>query len=360
MTSLSARSGDKGSLIASGWARWSDYKPVDYKVDLNLREFEISSVEDIEIRTDGNLTMRKVLWRDGSSIPRITGKLAVKEAEIRMDITQTGGTNGAGAEFTRPTDSPNWLANVDITADKNVWIKNPDLTVELEGDLILNRDERGLYFRGDMSILRGSYMVFGNKFEITDGTFDFSASETLRPSMVINAFTPYKDASASDISSDQNIYLSLTWPYDQKEPRIRLNYAGAPGYSEADVWAMLGRNNLGAGVATNALERVIDQQMAGGGFDVQVGQRSVTDPNNSNKTQQETVVGVGKYWQDIYFNYRRGLSTEGEQEVNMEYRLGRRFLLRSQMIYNSRRQSGANANRTTDEYNVDLKYRFEF
>ena len=360
MTSLSARSGDKGSLVASGWARWSDYKPVDYKIDLNMREFEISSVTDIEIRTDGNLSMRKVVWRDGNAIPRITGKLAVKEAEIRMDITDTSGANSSGAEFTRPTDSPNWLASVDITADKNVWIKNPDLTVELEGDLILNRDERGLYFRGDMGILRGSYMVFGNKFEITDGTFDFSASETLRPSMVINAYTPYKDASASDISSDQNIYLSLTWPYDQKEPRIRLNYAGAPGYSEADVWTMLGRNNLGAGVATNALERVIDQQMAGGGFDVQVGQRAVTTDPSRGKTQQETVVGVGKYWQDIYFNYRRGLSTEGEQEVNVEYRLGRRFLLRSQLIYNSRRNSPLNSSAASDEYNVDLKYRFEF
>jgi hypothetical protein len=357
LTSLSARSGKKGSLLATGWARVSNYRPADYKLDLALREFELASIEDIVVKTDGNLGVRLVDWRDGRRIPSITGKLAVREANVTMDITQTAGATG-GAEFTRPTDRPNWLAAVDIDAAKNVWIRNPDLTVELEGDLILNRDERGLYFRGDMNILRGSYFVYGNKFEITDGTFDFSASETLRPSMQINAYTQYlgqnRDGSAGE---NQNIYLSLTWPYDQKEPRIKLSYEGAPGYSDAEIWAMLGRNSLGAGMATNALQRVIDSQMTGG-VDVQVGQR-VIDPSKSQ--EKETTVGVQKYlWEDIYLGYKRGLSSQSEQEVNVEYRLGRRFLIRSQMIYNSKRQSGAAKGKTTDEYNVDLKYRFEF
>jgi hypothetical protein len=65
-------------------------------------------------------------------------------------------------------------------------------------------------------------------------------------------------------------------------------------------------------------------------------------------------------WQDIYLEYQRDLSTQSQQEVNVEYRLGKRFRIRSQLIYNSRRQSGAAANRSTDEYNLDLKYRWEF
>jgi len=324
-----------------------------------MKEFELNSIEDVEVRTDGNLSLKLVPWRDGRRIPQITGALAVKEATITMDVMEasTGGPSATSAEFTRPTDRPNWIASVDLDADKNVWIRNPDLIVELEGDVTLIRDERGLYFRGDMGILRGSYKVFGNKFEITDGTFDFSASETLRPSMQINAYTPYHATDPNDVGGD--IYLALTWPYDQKEPRIKLSYPSGPGYSEAELWSMLGRNNLGAGVATNALERVIDSQMSGG-FDVQVGQRSITDPNNPNRAQQETTVGVGRYWQDFYLQYRRGLSVGSEQEVSVEYRLGRRFWIRSQMIYNSRRQSGAINGQTTDEYNVDLKYRFEF
>jgi hypothetical protein len=357
LTSLSARSGKRGSMVASGWARVSNYQPADYKFDLTMRDFELRSITDMEIRTDGNLTARLVNARDGRRVPRITGKLGVKEATLTMDITQTGTDAVGAAEFTRPTDSPNWLAAVDIDAAKNVWVRNQDLSVELEGDLILNRDERGLYFRGDMNILRGSYYVYGNKFEITDGNFDFSASETLRPSMQINAYTPWLGSTTRDTTpGDENIYLALTWPYDEKEPRIKLSYEGAPGYSDAAIWAMLGRNSR-TGIATNALQRVIDSQMTGG-VDVQVGQR-VIDPTTSTAT--ETTVGLQKYvWEDIYLRYQRGLSASSEQEVNVEYRLGRRFLIRSQLIYNSRRNAGTQAERSTDEYNVDLKYRFEF
>jgi autotransporter translocation and assembly factor TamB len=325
------------------------------------------SIEDVEVRTDGNLSVRLQPWRDGRKIPQITGKLDVKEANITMDIMKTTEEAQSAAtqpDFTRPTDAPNWIASVDLDAAKNVWIRNPDLLAELEGDVIINRDERGLYFRGDMTVLRGSYKVFGNKFEVTDGTFDFSASETLRPSITIDASTPHFDPRTNEPG---NILLSLNWPYDRKEPRIHLSYdpgSGAnPGYSEADLWNILGAGTVsGAGVASNTLERAINAQITGG-VNVNVGQRTdYADPANRNsKPTQITTVGVSKYlWQDIYLQYQRDLSTQSQQEVNVEYRLGKRFRIRSQLIYNSRRQSGAAANRSTDEYNLDLKYRFEF
>jgi TamB, inner membrane protein subunit of TAM complex len=356
MTSLSARSGEKGSLMATGWARLANYKPADYKLDLTMRDFWLRDIDDVEVRTDGNLSVRLKPWRDGRPIPQITGKLAVKEANITMDIMKTTEEGGNAADFTRPTDRPNWIAAVDLDADKNVWIHNPDLTTELEGELILNRDERGLYFRGDMSILRGSYKVFGNKFQITDGTFDFSASETLRPSMQINAYTPHYDPKGG---SGGNIFLALSWPYDEKEPRIKLSY-DVPGYSEPEIWAMLGGQSVGTGMATNALERVVNAQMAGG-VNVNVGQRTVDSGDVNIPNKQVTTVGFNKYlWEDIYLEYQRDLSTTSQQEVNVEYRIGRRWRLRSQLIYNSQRQSGATKSKSTDEYNVDLKYRFEF
>jgi autotransporter translocation and assembly factor TamB len=101
-----------------------------------------------------------------------------------------------------------------------------------------------------------------------------------------------------------------------------------------------------------------------GGFNVNVGQRSYSAGDagtGKSKTQQVTTVGVSKYlWQDIYLEYQRDLSTQSQQEVNLEYRLGKRFRIRSQMIYNSRRNAGALGNKGQDEYNLDLKYRFEF
>ena len=82
--------------------------------------------------------------------------------------------------------------------------------------MVLNRDERGLYFRGDMSILRGSYKVFGNKFQITDGTFDFSASETSG-----RRCRSTRTRRTAGAGLRQHLPL-LSWPYDKKEPRIKL------------------------------------------------------------------------------------------------------------------------------------------
>jgi len=211
--------------------------------------------------------------------------------------------------------------------------------------------------------------VFGNKFEISDGTFDFSASETLRPSMQINAFTRaglvqkagYTQSLAQSDNESGSIVLALSWPYDQKEPRIHLSTDPPMGYSESDLWNMLGRGTVsGAGLTTNALERAINAQIAGD-INVNVGQRAYNNTDPGGKAEQVTTVGVSKYlWQDIYLEYQRDLSTQSQQEVNVEYRLGKRFRIRSQLIYNSRRQTGAQAQKGTDEYNLDLKYRFEF
>lgn len=357
VSSLTAHSGDKGSLVGTGWARVSNYRLADYKVDVSVREFWLRSIPDIELCQDGKLSVRLTEWRDGRKIPSITGALHLREATIAMDITQTANP-GSGAEFTRPTDTPEWVASVDIFAPKNVWLRNPDMTIEMgtPDNMILNRDERGLYFRGELTILRGSYRIYGNKFQITSGNMNFSAGETLRPEMFIQAYTVHRTS-----DGDHNIDLTFVWSHDKKEPEIHLAYPDEPGYSEGDIWNMLGGSISAAGVASNTLESALNAQMTGVTVDVE--QRQVENGSSaSSQEKRETLVGIGKYlWEDnIYLQYRRGLSVGSEQEVNLEYRLSNRFLVRSQFIYNSQRNQSGIAGKNTDEYNVDLKYRFEF
>lgn len=353
LTSLTARTGDKGSVSGSGWARVSNYRPVDYRADLTLRQFRLRSIPNVDVVADGTLVARLHEWREGRKLPLVTGSLDVREASIYMELT--GGTETTGA-LTLPTDEPGWLCSVDLSGPKNVWVRNPDLNVEMAGDVILKKDERGMYFRGDLAVLRGSYRIYGYKFTITSGTMDFSAAETLRPAMFIEAYTLHRLPD----EPDHSIYLTLNWPYDKKEPQISLAY-DVPGYSEADIWNMLGGPTMFAsGMATNTLERLLNAQMTG--FNVDVEQRSIEDSTQPGSTvEQETLIGVGRYlWEDIYFQYKRGLSVGSEQEVNVEYRLSNKFLIRSQYIYNSRRNRAGITGQNTDEFNLDLKYRFEY
>ncbi len=351
LTSLSAASGKKGSLVGTGWARVSNYRLVDYQVDVAAREFPLYSIPDVELVLGGALTARLSEW-NGEKIPKLTGRVDVREAVISKDLSSGTGT---GSVLALPTARPSWLASIDVYAPKNVWVRNQDLNVELSAeDLVFVRDERGMYFRGELLVLRGSYRLYGNKFTITDGSMDFSASETLRPSMNIEAYTLHRGAG----EVDNRIFLVLSWPYDKLEPHISLAYE-EPGYSETDIWQMLGGNIVAGGVATNTLERAINEQFAGG-FTVDVDQRASEDATAADP-DQETLIGVGRYlWEDIYLQYRRGLSVGGEQEFSVEYRLRNKFLLRSQFIYNSRRNRAGIVGQNTDEFNLDLKYRFEY
>jgi len=325
---------------------------VDYRLDLTVRDFRLKSIPNVDVLGDGTVVARLHEWREGRKLPLITGSIDVREANIYMELT--AGTEASGA-LMLPTDEPGWLCSVDLHGPKNVWVRNPDLAVEMAGDVILKKDERGMYFRGDLAVLRGSYRIYGYKFTITGGTMDFSAAETLRPAMFIDAYTPHHTGEGPD----RNIYLTLSWPYDKVEPQISLAY-DEPGYSEADIWNMLGGPTMFAsGMATNTLERLLNAQMTG--FNVDVEQRSTEDPAGLGALEQETLIGVGRYlWEDIYFQYKRGLSGGAEQEVNVEYRLSNKFLIRSQYIYNSRRNRAGIAGQNTDEFNLDLKYRFEY
>ena len=71
---------------------------------------------------------------------------------------------------------------------------------------------------------------------------DFSASETLRPSMQIKAYTPHRGGEGERTTST----CILSWPYDKMEPQIPLSY-DEPGYSESEIWRMLGGTSSRAG-----------------------------------------------------------------------------------------------------------------
>lgn len=352
LTSLTARTGKEGTASASGLIELDGLRWRRYEATIDLRDFRLVSIPDFESLQDGTLRVRSINWRDGRMIPDITGKLDVKEVEMIWEFAQT--TPTARATILMPTATPGWVCSIDLEADNNVWIRNPDLNVEVSGTGILVRDEQGLYLRGDLEVIRGSYNVYGNKFHITDGTLNFSTAETLRPEMHINAYTPYRNEGGIE----KRILLSLDWPQDKKEPTLSLSYDD-PGYYESDLWRMLGGTQLASGIAANALERALNQQMSG--LTVEVEQRQALSTQTGSSPEQEMMIGVGKYlWEDFYLRFRQGLTVSSEQAIQVEYRMSKLVLLRSEFIRNSRRSALGYNSQYTDEFNLDIKFRWEY
>ncbi len=369
LRSLSGEVGKKGRFSGSGTAQIDRFRLGSYDLSLNLTDYTLQAIRDFEATLGGRVRIQSVPGDDGP-IPMITGQVEAKQAVITKPIA---GEEGPPSTVSLPTESPSWMCNIDIEAPNNAWVRNTDLNMELGGDVIIKRDTKGLYFRGDLSVLRGSYTLYNNKFRITDGRIDFSTATTLRPDISLSAYTPHRVAG----QQERRIFLDLTWPSDKEEPTIALSY-DAPGYSETDLWKMLGGQvvtgdgspaSAGAfgaatgtaqNLASNYLERILNAQMRD--VTVEVESRPLSGTQDGRNGDRELTIAVGRYLsEDLYLKYQQGLSAGGAREVEIEYRISNLFLLRSEIIkHHGPKGISGSSRRTTDEINFDLKFRIEY
>ena len=368
LTSLAGQKGKKGRFGATGTARLDEFKIVEYAFDATLENFPFSTVPGFESTQDGQLKIVSQLNDAGKLVPSVSGSVEVKEAVITRTLAMN---EGPPSPLTMPTESPSWLCHLDIFAPKNVWVRNPEVSMELGGDLVLKRDPKGLYFRGEMRVLRGSYTLYNNKFRITEGTFDFAMANALRPVMNLDAYTAHRRS--GDV--EEQIFLNLSWPADEKEPKITLSYS-EPGYSETDIWAMLGGQVVaGSGgldadgafdaggtatnLASNYLERILNAQMSDMTIAVESGPMGST--GSTSGTEREMSIAIGKYlYEDLYLAYRQGITITSARQIEVEYRLSNMLLLRSEIIQYSTKGIQGSSRQTTDEINVDIKFRYEY
>jgi hypothetical protein len=334
-----------------------------------LKDFTLSSVPNVVSTQDGRLQIDSRRNAAGRVVPSLTGSVAVKKALITMELgVQEGPPNPA----IMATQSPSWLCNTTIDAPKNVWLRNSYLNMELGGKLIMRRDEQGFYFRGDLGVLRGAYTLYNNKFHITDGRIDFSKATTVRPDIRVNAYTPHRRPGPGH--DERRIFLNLVWGWDKKEPQITLSY-DAPGYSETDLWKMLGgqvvagSSGLGSGssfdaggaaqsIASSYLERMLNTRMQDMTIDVESRTRSGGAGGNG---EREMSIAFGRYLsENVYLKYRQGVTYTTQREVDIEYRISNMFLLRSEIIRSSSRGIRGQSRQAADEINFDIKFRFEY
>jgi autotransporter translocation and assembly factor TamB len=368
LASLHARKEKKGEITATGSAVLEGFGVSEYAVDVTLSELPLSLMAGFRSVQSGKIRITTRANEEGGRVPFLTGSLDVKEAVITRSLATQ---EGPPSPLTMPTESPTWLCDLEIKSPKNVWVRNPEVNMELGGDLILKRDQKGFYFRGDLNVIRGSYTLYNNKFRITSGRFDFATATTLRPGIYLDAYTPYRRAG----EVEHQIYLSLSWPPDEQEPKITLTYS-EPGYSESDIWAMLGGQVVTGGaafaegetwnpsgtatsLASNYLERILNAQMSN--MTIAVESTPVGEPGRTGDRESEMSIAIGRYLsQDLYFNYRQGLRVSSVREIDVEYRLSNLLLLRSEIIQNSEKGIQGASRQTADEINFDLKFRWEY
>lgn len=356
---LHGKEGKNGNFNCVGSVSLKGWRPERYDIDIEVDKILIASIPDVMAIVSGNLAVGTT-ESGGKKIPVVTGDLSVNRAEVYIDFGDFASVQKSGS-----LEPPGWMAEVDLEVKGNTWLKTPDANVEMEGAVTLHHDQKGSYVRGSLNLIRGWYNVYNNKFRVSSGKLEFVHADSFRPVIDVQAETNDPEG--------RKIYLTLSWHQDDIEPRLSLYHEDA-GYSETDIWKMLGGGVIGTSegagaswdamntaqnLAANYIERMLNSQMQGVLIEVETsgGASSATEGFEP----EETIVAIGKYLSEgLYVKYKQGLSISTARHFEVEYRLSRLFLIRSEVIMYSEKVLQGRSKRNSDEINVDFKVRWEF
>jgi hypothetical protein len=360
VSSIRGREGKKGTFDCSGSVGLGGWKPRRYDLSIHLKDFVLASVPDALAIVSGSLAVGTKV-EEGRVLPVFSGSCVVNQSEVYYDLGSISASEG-GATL----EPPAFLAAVDLHIPGNTWIKTADARVELQGDITVYHDNLGTYVRGELNLVRGWYNVYNNKFQIDSGKLQFVHAGGFRPVVDIEAETRDPEG--------RTIYLTIQWHQDDIQPKLTLRHED-PGYSETDIWKMLGGGIVGTpdaqggtwdarataqNIATNYLERVLNSQMEGMTIELESPAQAGSVTSGALNVS-DTKIAIGKYLsQGLYVKYKQGLSISTAREIDVEYRISNLLLLRSEVIRYSDNVLQGKSPGSTDEINLDVKLRWEF
>jgi autotransporter translocation and assembly factor TamB len=358
VSSLQGKEGKKGTFTCVGSITLKGWKPARYDLTIDLNQFVAESVPNVLAIVSGKITVGTTV-EEGRVLPVIGGSCEVNQSEIYYDLGSM--SSPASGETLEP---PSFLAAVDLKIPGNTWVKTADARVELKGNVTFYHDEKGNYLRGELDLLRGWYIIYNNKFTIDSGKLQFVEAGGFRPVTDIEAETRDPEG--------RKIYLTIQWHQDDLQPKLTLRHED-PGYSETDIWKMLGGGivnpqtgttwsaaGTAQNLATNYLERVLNAEMQGVTIELESPARTETATTGMLNIN-ETKVAVSKYLsQGLYVKYKQGLSIATAREIDIEYRISDLLLLSSEVIRYSNQVIQQKSTGITEEINVNIQLRWEF
>jgi len=321
---------------------------------------------------DVDLTIRPGLTEFGNVVPNYVGLVEIHQGEVTRELPRA-------AEGGAPTVSPTWAAELDIEAANNVWVRNSDAEIELEGSVLFKKTARGMTFLGDLQAIRGRYFLYNNEFRIVEGTLEFADVTDIRKARLeIRAETEVATEEGRERVS-LNITGTIAKPY--------LAATSESGYSEPEIFRLLALcEEAGGGDQGTAtpfsralarswgkiLARKFGLELARSlGLDEVEIEPGPGDPGGRDFVEGARV-GVGKYVSDrLYLKYKQTLAVNPQKgggsdgsggavsrseaelpdrQLLLEYRLSRSFSLDGE----------ASVVNGKSYFNFDVKFRHRY
>lgn len=121
-----------------------------------------------------------------------------------------------------------------VAVGREAWLRSRDLNVQLTGGVAVTYRRKDDYLRlaGSMSAVRGTYQLYGRRFDIKQGTVDFPGTPGLDPNL--NFAATYRVRGDED---NFDIQAQVTGTLEN--PRVRLASEDRPSIGESDLVSYL-------------------------------------------------------------------------------------------------------------------------
>jgi autotransporter translocation and assembly factor TamB len=219
--------------------------------------------------------------------------------------------------------------DIKIHSDGNLWYKQDTSKAEIEGDLrLLKERKKPLTYLGSIKTKQGYYDFLRNRFIITKGELQFPGTAGFNPLLNI-------DGEYTELSE---LKITATVRGDLNNPIIQLN--SEPPQKDVEILSYLLFGKSSQNLTPQETSSVETQVLSFIGRSTVLKVRDILgdkltidtlDIKRDEKTQ-DWRVSVGKYLgRKLFVSYTFGFSPEAEDKLRLEYKLGRRWNVESEI-----------------------------
>lgn len=338
-----------GRLQVTGVGRFRKFQPEQVSIHMTAKEVRFRPFQGFSALVDGEF-----LYEGTSKAQTLGGEIRMRKARYTERIDWKSKLLEIKKREARPRVEASWvrktLLSLHFVGTEEIWIDNNVAKAPLAVDLQLKGSLGYPVLTGKVSAREGTVYLRNNAFRILGASADFINPQRIDPVFDIHAETRVRE---------YLITLSLTGTVD----RLRLSLYSDPSLPDAELLALLavGRTSkelagrgteLATGGAatflTGKLQDALEERVRTiAGFD-RFQLDPALSPTKSTKTGGARVT-VGKQLLDdrLTVTYSSDISTNEEQIIQMEYRIGRNLSLIAE-----RDELG--------RLGADFKFRFEF
>ncbi len=338
--------GGAGVVTASGNIAFASNTPLSLNMEFD--QATLARMDNVTAVIEGMLT----LSGEPNNL-KLDGKMEITPIEIHVleplpkeieeiQIIRAGQMEQADSPGIKPDKNRpqgNVTLNLQILIPNRMFVRGPGLESEWSGNLLITGTAPNPILKGNLSVVRGRFNFFGNRFNLTSGSITFQGSQSVdifgNPFNLTSGLNALHGSQSIDIFLDlvtettkKNItyYLRITGPVNS--PKLNLE-SNPPLASDEVLSRLLFNRRLTDITPLQALQLAQAANALRGGsdaFDLMGKTRNLLGVDQLELRQEQggsmgdTMVGVGKYLTEkIYVDLEQGLGKEmGKVSVEVQ------------------------------------------